>query len=288
MLPDLVARLSTCTELDLVPGSVVQIGPTSCKALASQGPVVIRLVRAGDPRHRQFLRAIRLRSAQRVGMLQHLLGTAACGGDVVAVLEWLHGTTARESGPHLLPRFFGSLAAWHRDNQCDLPIYSPYTGEEYSDLASFLDGETSHHLKILGRPALETRCLELLRPIATGFVTLLHGDVHPGNILHAADGTFRLLDPEFVHVVCNFLDLDYLDWLALEPSPTPWWVIGDYARPSTAAYFNAIGIPETNVPPVMTAVVLLTALRSHTNAQRYTPDGMEEMKLRIERILWRG
>jgi aminoglycoside phosphotransferase (APT) family kinase protein len=288
MSADLVNRLSTCTELDLVPESLVQIGPSSCRALSSHGPVVIRLVRTADPHHRQFLRALRRRSPDQVGLLQQLQGTVPCGDEVVAVFDWLQGTTARETGPHLLPRFFEALAAWHRDSRCDLPVYSPYTGEEYSDVAAFLDGETAYHLRRLARPALEGRCWELLRPIAAGFVTLLHGDVHPGNILHAADGTFRLLDPESVHIGCNFLDLDYIDWLALEPSPTPWWVIREYAQQSVAAYFSASGIDETKVRPVMTAVALLAALQSHTNGQRYTPDTMEESKLRIERILRSG
>ena len=288
MPADLVNRLRTCPELGLVPESLVQIGPASCRAMASHGPVVVRLVRGADPHHGQFLSVVSRHSRDQGGLLQHLRHTVSCGDDIVAVFDWLLGETAREAGLHRLPRFFETLAAWHRDNRCDLPVYSPYTGEEYSDIARFLDGETSYHLRILGRPALQGRCCELLRPIAAGFVTLLHGDVHPGNILYTADGTFRLLDPESVHMGCNFLDLDYIDWLALEPSPTPWWVIREYAHQCAAAYFGALAIAETNIRPVMTAVALLTALQSHTNGQRYAPETMEAVKLRVEQIVGAG
>ena len=288
MSDDLVVRLSSCAELDLVPGSVVQIGSASCRALAAHGPVVVRLVRPGDPRHAQFLHTMRDHSPWQNGLLQRLLSTATCAGDTVAVFEWLHGDTARTAGHHLLPRFFESLARWHRQNRCGGQVYSPYTGEEYPDLAAFVDGEARDHFRVLGRPDMEDRCLSTLRPIAAGFTTVLHGDVHPGNILHAEDGTFRLLDPEYVHVGANFLDLDYIDWLALEPSPVPWWVIGDYGCASAGAYLRTLGIADTDADPIMRAAVLLTALRSHTNAQKYSPDKMEEMRHRIERILEKG
>lgn len=285
MSADLLNRLSTCPDLGLVPGSLEQIGPRSWKALASGGPIVIRVVPPGDSGQGRLLATYRSRSPAQVGMLQHLRSAACSEDDTLAVFDWIDGATAREVGPHLLPRFFESLANWHRDNVCELPVYSPYTAEDYSDLSAFLDGETSHHLRVLGRPDLEGRCRHLLRPLAAGYVTLVHGDVHPGNILYAADGSFRLLDPESVHVSCNFLDLDYIDWLALEPDPTPWCVIREYANDSVAAYFDAIGMPEAHIRPVMTAVVLLTALRSHTNGMKLAPDTLERSRLRIEGIL---
>lgn len=47
--------------------------------------------------------------------------------------------------------------------------------------------------------------------VNSGFVTVNHGDVHPGNILNP-NGTYHLLDQEYMHIGLNLLDLGYIDY----------------------------------------------------------------------------
>ncbi len=218
-------------------------------------------------------------------MLQPLRDFVRCEGGMIAVLEWIPGSTLREANQDEMPLFFDRLARWHRGNAGKLPLYSRYTDREYRSIAEFVDGELECHLGILGLHEQEKSCLSILEPLASGIVTYTHGDVHPDNIIRRHDGGFALLDPEYLHVGCNYLDLDYIDWWGIEADPAPWWVIRDQARESVTAYFAALGVDARGISAIMKAICLLSTLRSHTNAVQFRTGDSDRAQARVRLIL---
>lgn len=285
VVTDIRQRVLTCRELAVDPDSVVALGPRSWRADAADGPVVLRYVPDDNARAQRAIATLGQARDGRFDLLQPLRRFAPCEGGAVAVLDWIPGTTLRAGDRHELPEFFERLAKWHRANTGTLPVYSPYTGLEYRSISAFLDDELAHHLDQLGTLDRRAACRSMLQPLAGGVTTYTHGDVHPGNILVQNDRAFVLLDPEYLHIGCNFLDLDYVDWLGLEPEPTPWWTIREHRRECISRYFASLGSPTDSIFAVMTAVCLLTALRSHSNALKHETGNSGEVRLRIEKIL---
>jgi hypothetical protein len=166
-----------------------------------------------------------------------------------------------------------------------VPLYSRYTNLEYASIDDFLSDELTFHLRMADHPFPREACWELLKPLAAGFPTYTHGDVHPGNVIRRPDREYTLLDPEYLHIGVNYLDLDYVDWWGLEADPPPWWVIRLRARQSVAAYFAAVGAEARTIPSIMAAVCLLTTLRSHTNAVRLGTGNCAKVLARLRRVM---
>ena len=110
----------------------------------------------------------------------------------------------------------------------------------------------------------------MLSALDTGFLTLVHGDFHPGNIIRNNSGIY-FLDWAYAHRGVNLLDLDYVESVDLEAEgeTLPWWTVGPAeAGPVLSAYFETCGLNPLDIANVHRAVMLHAQLRSHTNASR--------------------
>lgn len=272
-------------HLAIDPESIIRIGEGSWRARSPSGPMVLRFIPQGANRADKAIRTLERFPDSPFLALQPLREFFRCEGGSMAVLEWIPGSTLREANRDELPLFFDRLARWHLGNAGTLPLYSRYTDREYRSIGEFIDGEVDCHLGILGLHRQEKACSDILEPLNSGFTTYIHGDVHTGNILRRPDGSFALLDPEYLHVGCSYMDLDYIDWWGIEPDPAPWWIIRDHARESVAAYFSALGVAAGEIPAVMKAVCLLGALRSHTDSVRFGTGDSEQARTRVRLIL---
>ena len=138
-----------------------------------------------------------------------------------------------------------------------------------------------------GAPGLREVCIRQLSGLQRGFTTVLHGDVHPGNIVVERD-RFVLLDPEYVHRGVNLLDLDYIEYFATGTATKPWWAITRWARECVGAYFSGDSFGPVEIGKTMHSVQLLSSLRSITNSLVYKTGNTDEAILRVRRELDAG
>ncbi len=93
------------------------------------------------------------------------------------------------------------------------------------------------------RDTVKAKCREMWRTLAAGYPTLIHGDLHPGNLRLTTRGLF-FVDWGYARQTLNFFDLDYVRLLPM-PGETeqPWWLITpDEATAVLPAYFAACGL----------------------------------------------
>jgi hypothetical protein len=219
MRTDTLKRILADVGLPVDAASVSQLGGSAWAARTAEGPIVVRLVQRSDVNALRAVRCLQDGSPERLALLQRLLRCVDVDCGVLAVMEWLPGVTLRNEHRDELPAFFERLASWHRENAGATPLYSRYTGREYPTVEEYLSDELSFHLKTASGVVSRAVCWSCLKPLSRGFPTYVHGDVHPGNIVRQPDSTYRLLDPEYLHIGVNYLDLDYVDWHGLEQDP---------------------------------------------------------------------
>jgi hypothetical protein len=260
------------------PETAVRLGPSAWRVQLPEGLFVARLIRTENAEAHGAISTLLDQPRSSFRLLQRLQKCIPCDGGMIAVFDWVTGATLRDAAGHELPSFFSHLAKWHQGNAGLGPVHSRFTQCDYGTLVDFLTDELDYHLRHIKLNFRNEAIYSLIKPLSLGFPTYIHGDVHPGNIVQCENGHFVLLDPEYLHVGCNYLDLDYVDWYGVEVDPPPWWVIKEQAKESAASYFNALGVASELIPAIMKAVCLLTALRSHTNAIQFdTGDSAQEL-----------
>jgi hypothetical protein len=244
---------------------VERVGSRSYRVGQDDLHFLAKVIEAEDETAIHALSLAEADSHRTESLLQKVLAIRSFETHVIALLEWIDGVTVKQGSREDLPRFFAKLGAWHRGNQTDEPVASPYTGRRYDDIGAYLAETAACQLERMDLTSQIDTCRSYLSPLTNGFKTLVHGDVHPGNILQAGN-RYVLLDPELVHIDICFLDLDYLN-----PDPTniesrEWWWIGDEAVECVRAYLRSTGIPNQRAFAVVRAVHILTLMRSYTNA----------------------
>lgn len=136
--------------IEIEPGAIVRIGECSWRAQSPAGAMILRFIPQEAPRVCRAFKAIpQIRSSSYLS-LQPLLDMIQCEGGAIAVLDWMPGSTLRETSRDELPVFFDRLARWHMANAVRNPLYSRYTDCEYRSIGEFIDGEVDCHLGILG------------------------------------------------------------------------------------------------------------------------------------------
>jgi Ser/Thr protein kinase RdoA (MazF antagonist) len=194
-----------------------------------------------------------------------LLHVIPCGADRLAVWEWVDGSDLRSTRRNSLPEAFRKLGAFHASQRGAFPVSSPISGNEYESIQALIDGETGIVCAGLP-PTLGERCTRILQSLSCGYPTLIHGDMHPGNLIASAAGPV-FVDWGFARRSINLFDLDYVESRPIQPAEAAWWVI----RPEEAeavfkAYFPACGLAEADAMEIHRAVMVWAALWSLYNA----------------------
>ncbi len=217
-----------------------------------------------------------------------LLFTGRANDGDVACWEWIDGTDLRTEHRELLPEAFDALGRFHLQQKHTGPVYSSYTHREYRSVQEFVAGELAVHCSDLAdRDQLQNRCASVLTNLEAGYATFIHGDFHPGNIRFNGRDTF-FVDWGLAHNSSNLMDLDYVHSVSLEYEGTrPWWCVGPEEAPAVlATYSEACGLSHHSVAASHRAVMLLTELRTRTNARtRNNIAGMTLARANIERLL---
>lgn len=201
-----------------------------------------------------------------------LLFTARCATGTVAGWEWLTGDDLRHQHRDWLPTAFAMLGRFHQAHRYDGPLVSPTTEQRFGTIRQLLDAELDFlgGWYIVEQDTIKARCREMWRTLEAGYPTLIHGDLHPGNLRLTAQGLF-FVDWSYARQTLNFFDLDYVQSIRL-PGETeqPWWLIPPTAAAVLPAYFAACGLAHLAPEPVHLAVMAWNELRNHYHGcQRY-------------------
>ena len=214
-----------------------------------------------------------------------LLHVLPAGQGRLAVWEWVGKEDLRAEGRDLLPQAFRLLANFHAGQRRPGPVSSPVTDKVYASVPDLLQGE-SQDLGGLLPPAYRPRLAAGLAILECGYPTLIHGDLHPGNLRRVPDGV-RFVDWGYARRSLNLFDLDYIRSVEMEDDPDEWWHI----RPAEARrilpdYFAAAGLGTLDPFAVHRGVMLWAALWAHANVTRaHDFAGQKSCRRRIDMLL---
>ncbi|MEZ0396619.1 MAG: phosphotransferase [Anaerolineales bacterium] len=214
-----------------------------------------------------------------------LLHVLPAGPGRLALWEWLDGEDLRQEGRQLLPQAFRLLGHFHAAQRHTGPLSSPVTAQVYASVADLLQGEAAT-LAALLPPSFRQPCADFLMRLTCGYPTLIHGDMHPGNLRRVAEGLY-FVDWGYARRSLNLFDLDYIRSLDLGDQITEWWHI----RPEEAvhilpAYFEAAGLSACDCWAIHRGVMLWSALWAHFNlARAHDLAAQKTCRQRITRIL---
>lgn len=217
-----------------------------------------------------------------------LLFTSRQGAATVACWEWLDGSDLRTTHRQALSSAFSALGHFHRAQRYAGPLYSPSTQQTYHTIPALLAAE----LDFLGgfysgkcKAVLMTKCQEMCSTLAAGYPTLVHGDMHPGNLRLTKRGLF-FVDWGYARHTLNFFDLDYIQSTHLPGTEaSPWWVITpEEANTILPAYFAACGLGHLPEQRVQLAVMAWNELRCYYNGSRHGQADEEASLQKLEHL----
>jgi hypothetical protein len=215
-----------------------------------------------------------------------LLFTVPMGQATLAAWAWAAGDDLRRHQREALPRAFAALGRFHAQQRNTEPVSSPTTHHSYPTVQAMLEDELAT-LTIGLERAVVAQCKEAFDRLAAGYVTCIHGDLHPGNIRVAAD-QLQLVDWGYALNSLNLFDLAYVQrhpGLALDA--TAWWQIGpSEADAVLAAYFATCGMDPVAWEPLHWAVEVWSTLYGYHNAStRQDVAGVTESVARLQVLL---
>lgn len=194
-----------------------------------------------------------------------LLGLIRTDNGILGIWEYLEGPDLRKSDRHRIPEAFQALGEFHIRHRSKSDSESEITISMYADISDMLDHEITTVSGMSSDPLIHD-CRDILESLEIGFVTLTHGDLHPGNLV-LSHGRVCFVDWGYSRHTLNFSDLGYLwDSDICIDAPEGWWMIIKEARDSLNAYLDATGKGSLSSREIMLAVMVRSQLHSLSNA----------------------
>lgn len=205
----------------------------------------------------------------------------------VACWEWLEGTDLRFQSRHLLVQAFASLRRFHDEQRYSGAVFSPSTQQIYPTIDVMLQTERQVLCASLGED-IYARCAPSFDLLGdTAYATLIHGDMHPGNLRQTERGLV-FVDWGFALRSLNLFDLDYVQSVDLgNREDMEWWDINTTeAELILPAYFENSALSASDIRRVHRAVMVWSQLRSHFNASSNGNEtGSRRCRENLERLL---
>ncbi len=217
-----------------------------------------------------------------------LILTTGVGDATLACWEWLEGGDLRTGSRHLLPEAFALLGRFHLARRHTGPVFSPTTHTAHGSIRELLDAERAV-LCDGWNPDVKSACDPLFAMLEIGYPTLIHGDMHPGN-LRLTERGLQFVDWGYARHSLNLFDLDYVRSVDLGDEGPSWWTIQPAEAPAVlSAYARTCGLPFAGVLQAHHAVMLWGELCGHYNAMRKGDrKGAAQARQKVNLLLHRG
>ena len=227
----------------------------------------LKWIAADDPYGQNEIRINRQLASMADFPGPRLLFSVPSGQATLAGWEWAAGSDLRQHGREALPQAFAELGRFHSRQRNAGPVYAPNAHHFYATVPAMLDAELATLTVGLER-AVVARCTEAFQLLAAGYVTCIHGDLHPGNIRVAA-ARIQFVDWGYAANSLNLFDLGYVQRHEGQGvDANAWWQIKpSEADAVLAAYFAASGMPPVDWQPLHWAVEVWSALYGYHNAR---------------------
>ena len=198
----------------------------------------------------------------------------------IACWEWLNGSDLRQNERQHLARAFERLGQFHKKQRHHGSVYSPITRQPFLSAKELLDDDWNFLTTACDIPQYARR--SHLAPLETGYPTIIHGDMHPGNLRLTANGLY-FVDWGFAQPSLNLFDLDYIHAIALDPNPD-WWIIRpDEAASVLPSYYQSCGMDGANQSQLQRSIMIYTELHSLYNAtQKNNQEGAAHCRIHLK------
>jgi hypothetical protein len=215
-------------------------------------------------------------------------------GGVIAGWEFINGHDLRAASRHRLTEAFARLGQFHKAMRYSGDVYSPLSNHRFHTIQEMLFAET-FRLTTTFSPEVRDRCREIITRLDAGYPTLIHGDMHPGNIL-LSRGRLWFVDWSYACFSLNLFDLDYIHSMPLlgngetGEDELSWPIIRPQESASALkAYFHAAGLEHMDPFQAHQAVMVWNLLRSYENAEKngYRAE-LEKVREQLVDLLYRS
>lgn len=252
---------------DILPEGEISLKVISGKVIrltAGEQSYLVKWISAKDSAGQNELRLGRILARQGKVPLPRLMFEKKVEGGVVAGWEWIDGHDLRFQDRQRLPEVFAKLGQLHKALRNNKEVIVPLRNHPFSTIKDMLAME-AYRLGNLYSPTFGARCVEILSRLEIGYPTLIHGDMHPGNVLVSSENVW-FVDWSYACNSLNLFDLDYIHSQPLPGSEPVWTVIGPgEAIPVLAAYFQSAGMEPADILKTHQAVMLWNLLRKYEN-----------------------
>jgi hypothetical protein len=228
-------------------------------------PFLVKWIGTDSSRGQNELRIGRLFGRFAVVPAPRLLFETALDHGVIGGWEWIEGHDLREEGRENLIEAFTRLGEFHAALRNNGEVFSPPNGGKFAGVKEMLAAET-HRLCTPFDQGIRERCVDIVSKLEVGYPTMIHGDMHPGNII-ATEKKIWFVDWSYACNSLNLFDLDYIQSYALPPTGPAWsQITPQEAVMVLPAYFQAAGLEDINYFQVHHAVMVWALLRTYDNS----------------------
>ena len=225
----------------------------------------VKWIAAGNAHGQNELRIGRAFARLKTIPAPRMIFEQAVEGGVIAGWEWIQGHDLRQQDRQRLPQAFARLGQIHRQMRNANEVTAPLGSARYATIREMLAAEI-YRLTAPFEAPVQTRCQAIIARLEAGYPTLIHGDMHPGNLLLQGERVW-IVDWSYACNSLNLFDLDYILSAPLAGTGPAWSLIrGEEAGPVLAAYFQAAGMENVDIPRMHLAVMVWNLLRTHENA----------------------
>lgn len=180
-----------------------------------------------------------------------------------ACWEWLEGFDLRIKNRHLLRDAFTMVGKFHLLYRYNGLISSPVTQNSYNSIKDMLNAEFEYLCSFFNL-STQKKCRLILSSLEVGYPTIIHGDLHPGNILFTHKG-LQFIDWGCSIKSVNLFDLKFIQSIIFNHrNLNKWWIINPSESESVLnAYFDNCGISNIDYKQIHHAVMLWNELILH-------------------------